>query len=1071
MNRLARLGVFCVMLFVIASATVSAQTRVTLNQPMLISPGPDVQEFLDDQFRRAIQLAESSGRNLEVGYNGFGWRKAVRSPQISIDVMAMDTPESTLINFTATGPGGGVETYPYMMRWQPNMFRDIAGVLRYIEGKMIGNQRRASAPPVVFLDFKSDFISRGDLPFGDLVQLYPYSMNVGDEGEMLIGAGSYVVGVDQYFRETRKVGIDPTGMSIWASFVGTTSAGTVVGTSSTQSGITRIIPGLDLPMRIPTPGAVSSMALLGDGTVITVDSGRNIYRYEGTDRSELDLNLNEYTWITVVAAGPENTVWLWHPTQRAFMVVDSSGARVDFILPQIDQAEAPTISAFSVLADGTIFARGQAHLYRFDRDGSVIWRAPAETYADIGNFYFFNQTGFDGRTGHIYLVNIMERRIIQLLDVSYAEQTRRLTDTERALLDINERLKARPTDVPLIIERSRFFESIEAWELAASSWQNAVDLNPANNESRQGLIGAEVRLLRRQAAQATEKTLDIVERLGPASAQVSFGIAQRLYEQLISKAPDDVQARQDLQLLRERFNESSTQFMQQKPLTFVSVDIPELFPSMFARYQREPVGSLVIRNNLDEDASNVRISVDMRFLDFPFSTNIADKITAGEEIAAQFRVPLGRDVLTLEEDLPTPVNVRLSYFVGGVEQSFERQEIITVYRATALTWDDTRKIAAYVMPRESTVEEFALLTGRTGDAEERIDISAKVFRAARIADAVGTFGIEYIEDPDSGISNVLGVATVVDTVRFPRYTLRRRVGDCDDTTALLCSLYEAAGIQTAIMTSPGHIFMAFNTGEPEQNAWLFESDTTAVVRHAGTVWLPVETTILDQGFTSSWIEGSRLVNRYEASGDIEFLPVGDLRDDFPPLPLPSDNLSFQILPPGPDQVASLYDVTFGGLVDSIYESNVSELERGLSGQNSRRKVRTLNQIGILHARFNQPGRAEDRFEEAIRTDPENSAGYINLANLKLVAGDARGALGHLDDLERVKPDLTLASLLRAQAHFLLGDEADVRENMRLVEEKAPELAQNYPHLTTVSGAARASEAQGGSVMPWDIEGE
>ena len=72
----------------------------------------------------------------------------------------------------------------------------------------------------------------------------------------------------------------------------------------------------------------------------------------------------------------------------------------------------------------------------------------------------------------------------------------------------------------------------------------------------------------------------------------------------------------------------------------------------------------------------------------------------------------------------------------------------------------------------------------------------------------------------------------------------------------------------------------------------------------------------------------------------------------------------------------------------------------------------------------------------------------------------------------MKPDLTLASLLRAQAHFLLGDEADVRENMRLVEERAPELAQNYPHLSTVgSGAARASEAQAGSVMPWDFEGE
>jgi hypothetical protein len=120
------------------------------------------------------------------------------------------------------------------------------------------------------------------------------------------------------------------------------------------------------------------------------------------------------------------------------------------------------------------------------------------------------------------------------------------------------------------------------------------------------------------------------------------------------------------------------------------------------------------------------------------------------------------------------------------------------------------------------VQDFALTVSGGSDYRDltpgQYSFDPRLFRALRIIDALGARGIEYVEDPASPISVVLGQESAVDTVRFPRTTLLYQSGDCDDTTALLTSLLEAAGIRTAILTSPGHVFAAFESGEPRKTA-------------------------------------------------------------------------------------------------------------------------------------------------------------------------------------------------------------------------------------------------------------
>ena len=205
-----------------------------------------------------------------------------------------------------------------------------------------------------------------------------------------------------------------------------------------------------------------------------------------------------------------------------------------------------------------------------------------------------------------------------------------------------------------------------------------------------------------------------------------------------------------------------------------------------------------------------------------------------------------------------------------------------MHRRSALIWDDNAKLASFITPNEDVVAGFALRVlagledaggagggrgasgGRGAIPAGIASVSPRMLRAMRLADAMGRYGINYVEDPRSPFSEVHGAQQAVDTVRFPRQTLYYRSGDCDDTSALLASLYEAAGLDTAIVTTPGHVMIAVDTQEPVSNAWMFETSGTMAIPHDGTLWIPVETTVVNRGFAVAWQEGTHLVRRHES---------------------------------------------------------------------------------------------------------------------------------------------------------------------------------------------------------------
>jgi hypothetical protein len=133
------------------------------------------------------------------------------------------------------------------------------------------------------------------------------------------------------------------------------------------------------------------------------------------------------------------------------------------------------------------------------------------------------------------------------------------------------------------------------------------------------------------------------------------------------------------------------------------------------------------------------------------------------------------------------------------------------------------------------------------------------FVKARTVIAAFAGKLQYVNDPRLS----------ADFVQYPSETLTQRGGDCDDMTVCFASLLSSIGIPTAFVDviPPGHpeqshIYLLFDTGvEPRFGSSIAGNPKRFVVRRnpqgKETVWIPIETTVVAQGFEEAWSSGAQ----------------------------------------------------------------------------------------------------------------------------------------------------------------------------------------------------------------------
>jgi hypothetical protein len=899
----------------------------------------------------------------------------------------------------------------------------------------------------------------------------PLGIAVEPNGNVAVALLMSCVELDSSFKPVGQVGkaLDDRGVLYYAGGVAATPGGSLLLKPNGGRDLYRLQPDAPEPQRMPAGLELASIyywTALADGSALLVDyTNKKAYRVApGKKRQELALFLNPSSWPTAYAAGPDGSIWVYDPLLKGVRLFTAEGNPADITLPLLDPARSLVPTSMAVGPDGSFVMLSNRQLLKFRRDGRLLWEMHTLPDAEQDSLPQTAQIAVDWSRGLIYLADLTGRRIIKLLDRAYCREKGIRNDLEEKVVALRGNGTSDETETSRRI--AELYDSAGSPYMARTWWQKVQDGDPGNRKAAARLLALELEELKDVARDLDARARLTLARIGIESARPLSGQAIAKYELILSKSPGDDQTRKAMADLKDLFSDSRPREEKKKPITITVVRMANLFPSLMQWYLTHPAGAVTVRNTLAEPLEKVRVRFQIpRFMDLPVESKPLARLQPGESATFDLAPAFSQKVLELQEDMAVQGQVVVTYLVDGGEQTASTELITTIYRNSALTWDDTRKISSFITPNEETVSGFAARVVAAGDGGDRIPLSRKIFQAMRVCDALGAYGVTYVEDPDSPFSRALGKAEIVDTVRFPRVTLYNRTGDCDDTTALLASLLESVGIRTAILTTPGHIFLAFDTGEPAENAqYLSDAGHDAITR-GGSAWIPVETTLLSKGFMAAWASATELVRRYGQAGPFEFIPLAGMRDSFPALPLPPSSII--VAEPAKASVDKAYAASADSFTDSLYAARVRELDARLASLSGRQATLVRLREGVLHALFGRMGDAESSFKRAIAEDPTLTSPYVNLANLRLLADDSEGALQIVKQGLARNRESALLNLLAARIYAARGDTPNTAACYARLKAANPDLAARFPELS--GSSQRAAQPGEKPAVIWNAE--
>ena len=310
-----------------------------------------------------------------------------------------------------------------------------------------------------------------------------------------------------------------------------------------------------------------------------------------------------------------------------------------------------------------------------------------------------------------------------------------------------------------------------------------------------------------------------------------------------------------------------------------------VFPVSWAWYEENPVATVKITNGEPNDITGVNLSF---FMDSYMSQawTFADigRIAPGESVEVPVTALFNEAMLNLIETVNANGTIQVQYRSLGAKKETAFPVQMPIFHRNTFSWDDDRRAAAFVSPRDSSARLFArYVAGAVEGWEEaggRLSAPKNVRYAAAMFEALRLYGINYVVVPATSFARVQSDESVLDNVSYPYQALYYRGGDCSYLAILFCSLLEALDIETAFITIPGHIYAAFEVGD---NNWMAGSGD--IIVRDGKRWLPVEITVPGEGFTRAWRIGARQWRNTGAQADL--FPIRECWEIYPPVTVPA----------------------------------------------------------------------------------------------------------------------------------------------------------------------------------------
>lgn len=414
---------------------------------------------------------------------------------------------------------------------------------------------------------------------------------------------------------------------------------------------------------------------------------------------------------------------------------------------------------------------------------------------------------------------------------------------------------------------------------------------------------------------------------------------------------------------------TATLVFNKEPLDIDVVKLKDVFSGTYKIYGQDGVGRIKLTNNTDKTIEKIKVSFMLKgVMDFPTEDKI-DKLLPGQSQEFSLKAVFNNSILDLTENSSIQALIEASYFENGERLVYSKNPTVNVYEKHRLIWAERDRYASFVTPKDPPIVNFARsVVTQLGAVKDEAQLAAALF------DTLGVLGVTYVQDPTNPYQITSGKTDFVDYIQYPRETLERKSGDCDDLVALYSAALESIGIPTMVVEVPGHMFMMFSTGI-SADADGYTMDDMYVI-YKDELWIPVETTIVGNSFVKAWEQGAAKYYKWKGKG-LTLLDAHNSWLTYKPATLSDSSLKFK------EVTAADIEKKFPGDSASTLKISSQTKTRGYLRAIAKnpKDMGSHLQMGILLAKLGDRNEAMKYFDKVIAAEPKNAAALNNRGNL------------------------------------------------------------------------------------------
>ena len=485
-----------------------------------------------------------------------------------------------------------------------------------------------------------------------------------------------------------------------------------------------------------------------------------------------------------------------------------------------------------------------------------------------------------------------------------------------------------------------------------------------------------------------------------------------------------------------------------------------VFPVLFRHYDDNAFGDVVIVNEESGRIEDVEIRFFVtQFMDAPRLTFTADQLDRNATLSVPIYALFEDSVLDITEGTSVNAQIQVSYTFRGTRFETSRSETLRIVDRNSIQWDDDRKAAAFVTAKDTNVLRLSRSVAAVVRENKSSAFNLPVRTAIGLFNALQAHSLSYVIDPQSSYEELSQQGTAVDYVQFPSQTLEFQSGDCDDLSVLYAALLESVGIRSAFVTTPGHIYVAFDTNMSQREAERTFSQADRLIMRDGRAWMPVEITLVEDDFFNAWITGARQWREASDAGVANFISVQDAWALYEPTGF--EGVETTVAFPAQPQLALAYSAGLTQIVGREIGPQIQRIEDRLA--ESPEDPRLRNRLGTIHARYGLLTDAEQQFSLAIRRD-EYGPALVNLGNLRYLEGNPREALSFYLRAQLVMPEDAGVNLSVARAQYELEQYRLAEASYSVAAELDADLVADYAYIINVTNEA-------GRAASMDVRGQ